>query len=217
MGEPAPTTVLIYYQSKERAREVRSLVSERFPQLSAHAVSTPEQAEALVGQADVIAGWGFPPALLTPRRETAMVPQVRGRRGRHHRGRHAAGPRSAHPHRRPGVRTPHGRVRHRLHAGSHAKYPARLAAAGATPLAAVSHPYAGGQDRGHRRVGDIGQEIVRRTAALDMRVVGWRRTPSPVPGVERVYAGLRRASSLSRRVRLPRHRAAPDAQHAGAV
>src|SRR5690606_19668854 len=46
-----------------------------------------------------------------------------------------------------------------------------------------------GKTVGIAGLGDIGQEIVRRAAALDMRVVGWRRTPSPAPGVERVYAG----------------------------
>src|SRR5690606_21574224 len=64
MNEAAPLTVLIYYQNEKRAEEVRSLVARRFPQLTVRAVSARGDAEALVEEADVIAGWGFPTDLL---------------------------------------------------------------------------------------------------------------------------------------------------------
>jgi phosphoglycerate dehydrogenase-like enzyme len=43
-----------------------------------------------------------------------------------------------------------------------------------------------GQTLGILGLGAIGAEVARRAAALDMRVIGTKRTPSPVPGVARV-------------------------------
>jgi len=38
-------------------------------------------------------------------------------------------------------------------------------------------------------LGDIGSAIARAVAANGMQVIGWRRTPAPLPVVDRVYAG----------------------------
>lgn len=46
-----------------------------------------------------------------------------------------------------------------------------------------------GQTLGILGLGAIGQELARKAAALEMRVVGTRRTPGPVEGVETVYGG----------------------------
>jgi phosphoglycerate dehydrogenase-like enzyme len=43
-----------------------------------------------------------------------------------------------------------------------------------------------GKTLGILGLGAIGQEVARKAAALEMRVIGTRRTPAPVPGVERV-------------------------------
>ncbi len=45
-----------------------------------------------------------------------------------------------------------------------------------------------GQTLGILGLGAIGQELARKAAALEMRVIGTRRTPDPVPQVEQVYA-----------------------------
>ena len=45
-----------------------------------------------------------------------------------------------------------------------------------------------GKTLGILGVGAIGQELARKAAALDMRVIGTRRTPTPVPHVDKVYA-----------------------------
>jgi glyoxylate/hydroxypyruvate reductase A len=50
----------------------------------------------------------------------------------------------------------------------------------------VSEPLAG-KTLGILGVGAIGREVARKAAALELRVIGTRRDPAPVPHVERVY------------------------------
>jgi phosphoglycerate dehydrogenase-like enzyme len=45
-----------------------------------------------------------------------------------------------------------------------------------------------GKTLGILGLGAIGHELARKAAALEMRVIGTKRTPAPVPHVERVYA-----------------------------
>ncbi|MGZ8230214.1 MAG: D-2-hydroxyacid dehydrogenase [Burkholderiales bacterium] len=51
----------------------------------------------------------------------------------------------------------------------------------------VSVPLAG-RTLGILGLGAIGQELARKASALEIRVIGTKRTPGPVPHVERVYA-----------------------------
>ena len=51
----------------------------------------------------------------------------------------------------------------------------------------MSVPLAG-KTLGILGLGAIGQELARKAAALEMRVIGTRRTPAPLPHVEKVYA-----------------------------
>ncbi|HYH41461.1 MAG TPA: NAD(P)-dependent oxidoreductase, partial [Burkholderiales bacterium] len=51
----------------------------------------------------------------------------------------------------------------------------------------MSVPLAG-KTLGILGLGAIGTELARKAAALEMRVIGTRRTPTPVPHVEKVYA-----------------------------
>ena len=51
----------------------------------------------------------------------------------------------------------------------------------------MSVPLAG-KTLGILGLGAIGQELARKAAALEMRVIGTKRTPAPLPHVERVYA-----------------------------
>jgi phosphoglycerate dehydrogenase-like enzyme len=50
----------------------------------------------------------------------------------------------------------------------------------------VSEPLAG-KTLGILGLGAVGQEVARKAAALELRVIGTRRTPAPVPHVERVH------------------------------
>jgi len=45
-----------------------------------------------------------------------------------------------------------------------------------------------GKTLGILGLGAVGQEVARKAAALEMRVIGTKRTPAPVPHVEKVYA-----------------------------
>lgn len=49
------------------------------------------------------------------------------------------------------------------------------------------NPTLAGTTLGILGVGTIGAELARKATALEMRVIGTRRTPAPVPHVERVY------------------------------
>lgn len=51
----------------------------------------------------------------------------------------------------------------------------------------VSAPIAG-KTLGILGLGAIGQELARKAAALEMKVIGTKRTPEPIPHVDRVYA-----------------------------
>lgn len=51
----------------------------------------------------------------------------------------------------------------------------------------VSEPLAG-KTLGILGLGTIGQELARKAAVLELRVIGTKRSPEAVPGVERVYA-----------------------------
>jgi glyoxylate/hydroxypyruvate reductase A len=51
----------------------------------------------------------------------------------------------------------------------------------------MSVPLAG-KTLGILGLGAVGQELARKASALEMRVIGTKRTPGPVPQVERVYA-----------------------------
>jgi glyoxylate/hydroxypyruvate reductase A len=61
----------------------------------------------------------------------------------------------------------------------------------------VSEPLAG-RTLGILGLGAIGQEVARKAAALELRVVGTRREPRPVPHVERVYPPDETAEVLGR-------------------
>jgi glyoxylate/hydroxypyruvate reductase A len=57
-------------------------------------------------------------------------------------------------------------------------------------------PLLAGQTLGILGLGAIGQELARKAAALEMRVIGTKRAPEPVDGVEHVYAGEESAEVL---------------------
>lgn len=189
MTAPDNVTVLIYYQNAKRAAEVQELVTQRFPELSVVAVSTPADAEAHVGQADVIAGWGFPPALLKEAGNLRWFHKF------------AAGvddivsadtlPETA------ALTRTDGRVFGRRMAEYVIAYmlaftqniPRILTQQAERQWKPFLTQRVAGKTVGIAGVGDIGQEIVRRAAALDMRVVGWRRSAEDVEGVERMYVG----------------------------
>ncbi|MFS8523255.1 MAG: D-2-hydroxyacid dehydrogenase [Limnochordales bacterium] len=189
MNEAAPLTVLIYYQNEKRAEEVRSLVARRFPQLTVRAVSARGDAEALVEEADVIAGWGFPTDLLARARRLRWFHKF------------AAGVDDVVA---AGTLPPQAvltRTDGRVFGRRMAEYVIAYMLAHSQNVPRILRQQAerrwkpfltttlAGRTVGIAGLGDIGQEIVRRAAALDMRVLGWRRSAGDVPGVERMYAG----------------------------
>jgi phosphoglycerate dehydrogenase-like enzyme len=59
-----PRTILVYHPDAAEARAYASLVELPRPSLTLHVVSTAEGAAALIGRAEVLYAWHFPPDLL---------------------------------------------------------------------------------------------------------------------------------------------------------
>lgn len=189
MPHDATVNVMIYYQDVQRARTVRDMVAAGFPELTVHAVSSPQDAERLVAEVDVIAGWGFPTALLAKATRLRWFHKL------------AAGvddivAAGTLPKQAVLTRTD-GRIFGRRMAEYAIAY--MLAFSQDIPRILrqqaerrwqpfVTQPLAG-KTVGVAGVGEIGSEVVQRAAALGMRVVGWRRSAGDVDGVERMYVG----------------------------
>ncbi|MFO7312417.1 MAG: D-2-hydroxyacid dehydrogenase [Bacillota bacterium] len=186
--EPKPQ-LLVYYRDPRRAQTVRDIVQARFPDLTIHTASTPEEAEPVLDKVEIITGWGVPPALLSKAKRLRWFHKL------------AAGVddvvlSGALP---PGViltRTD-GRVFARRMAEYVIAYILAFCQDVRRILAQQARrewkPFltatAAGRTLGVAGVGDIGQEVARLASALGMRVVGWRRSQGHVEGVERMYAG----------------------------
>lgn len=181
--------MLIYSKKAEGPEALRRLVLERFPELTVHVASTPHEAEAVLGQVEVIAGWGFPPELLAKARRLRWFHKL------------GAGvddlvlSQALPPH---VVLT---RTDGRVFARRMAEYVMAYILAFCQDIrrivaqqqARAWQPFvtqtAAGRTVGVAGVGDIGREVARLAAALDMRAVGWRRSPGDVAPVEKMYAG----------------------------
>lgn len=186
--EPKPP-LLVYYRDPQRAQAVRDIVQARFPDLTIYTASTPEEAEPVLDRVEIIAGWGCPPGLLSKASRLRWFHKL------------AAGVddlvlSGALP---PGVVLT--RTDGRVFARRMAEYVIAYILAFCQDIRRIlaqqaRHEWkpfltstAAGRTLGVAGVGDIGAEVARLAAALGMRVVGWRRSPGPVEGVERMYAG----------------------------
>ncbi|HEY8418159.1 MAG TPA: D-2-hydroxyacid dehydrogenase [Limnochordales bacterium] len=181
--------LLIYHIKPERVRIVRDRVRARFPDLTVHTASTPAEAEAVIDRVEIVAGWAFPSPLLAKAGRLRWFHKL------------AAGVddvvlSGALP---AGVMLT--RTDGRVFAGRMAEYVIAYILAFcqgirrslAQQQARRWRPFltrtAAGSTVGVAGVGDIGREVARKAAALGMRVVGWRRSPGAVEGVERMYSG----------------------------
>ena len=61
MARPAPVSVLVYHPYE--AQHYASLIKAPDRRVTVHAASTPGEAARLIGEADVLYAWRFPPAL----------------------------------------------------------------------------------------------------------------------------------------------------------
>lgn len=182
-------TMLIYYENVKRADEMATVVRERFPQISVNVATSPEQGRAAIGDAEIVVGWGTPKGLLeqAPRLkwfhklgagvdDLMMTEQIP-----------------------PGVVLT--RTDGTVFAERMAEYVVAYMLAFSQNVRRILNQQAerqwnpfvtemiAGKTVGVAGVGDIGQEVARKAAALDMHVVGWRRSPGDVEGIRRMYAG----------------------------
>jgi len=181
--------VLVYHINPQRARSVQDGVRARFPNLTVHVASTPAEAETVVDRVEIIAGWGFPSGLLARAGRLRWFHKL------------AAGVddvvlSGALP---AGVILT--RTDGRVFAGRMAEYVLAYILAFCQGIRRClaqqqTHKWepfltrlAAGSTVGVAGVGDIGREVARKAAALGMRVVGWRRSPGPVEGIEKMYFG----------------------------
>lgn len=186
---PANPNVLIYYENVSRAQEIAAFVRARFPELSLQVATTPEAGRAAVPTADIVVGWGTPPGLLqnAPRLkwfhklgagvdDIVLSEQLP-----------------------PDVLLT--RTDGTVFAPRMAEYCIAYMLAFSQNVRRVLaqqqqrawKPFVtdmlAGKTVGVAGVGDIGQEIARKAAALDMHVIGWRRSPGDVQHVDDMYVG----------------------------
>ncbi|MFS8665464.1 MAG: D-2-hydroxyacid dehydrogenase [Limnochordales bacterium] len=185
----AKPELLIYNANPQRAAGVRDIVQARFPDLTIYTASDPAEAEAVIDRVEIIASGMLPAHLLAKAKNLRWLHKLQA-----------------------GVddvvvsgALPAGVVLTRTDGRVFAR---RMAEHVIAYILALSHdirrivlqqqarewrPFVtrtvAGRTVGVAGVGDIGAEVARLAAAMGMRVVGWRRSPQPVPGVERMYAG----------------------------
>lgn len=187
--DAAKRNLLLYYTNASRAEEIETLITERFPQLSVRVATNPDEAFASIADSDIVVGWGTPPGLLE------QAPRLRWF--------HKLG--AGVDDLMLGDQIPEHVILTRTDGAVFAERMAEYAIAymlsftqnvprilkqqrerSWTPF--VTHMIAG-QTVGVAGVGDIGSAVARKAAALDARVVGWRRSPGDVEHVDRMYAG----------------------------
>lgn len=182
-------SLLIYYENETRAQQIAAMVAERFPQLSPRVATTPDAAAGAVADAEIIVGWGLPVKLL---REATRL-----------RWFHKLG---------AGVDdlimvdglpsdVTLTRTDGKVFGARMAEYTIAYVLAHTQNVRRILQQQAAGKWEpfitdtiagktiGVAGVGDIGSEVVRKAAALDMNVVGWRRSAVDVEGVSRTYVG----------------------------
>lgn len=186
---PERKNLLLYYENAERAAEIETLIEERFPQLSVTRATKAEEAFAAVADAHIVVGWGTPPGLLD------NAPHVRWF--------HKLG--AGVDDLTLGDEIPDHvtltRTDGAVFAERMAEYtiaymlaftqnvPRILRQQRAREWTPFVTNVIAGQTVGVAGVGDIGSAVARKAAALDARVVGWRRSPGDVEHVDRMYAG----------------------------
>ncbi|MBO8140638.1 MAG: D-2-hydroxyacid dehydrogenase [Firmicutes bacterium] len=189
MASSKRVTLLIYHPAREQALQIRDVVAARFPQLCIGVAATAEQARPLVAGADIIAGWGFPPELLAGARRLRWFHKL------------GAGVDDLVLSDRLPAEVVLTRTNGRVFARRMAEYVMAYILAFCQDIRRVVRqqqarrwqPFlpktAAGRTVGVAGLGDIGTEVAQLATAMGMRVVGWRRSPAAVGGVERVYAG----------------------------
>jgi phosphoglycerate dehydrogenase-like enzyme len=191
VARPAPVSVLVYHPYE--AKHYASLVQAPGNRVTVHVASTPGEAARLIGEADVLYAWRFPPALYARAARLRWL-QVMGAGVEWALGPEL--PAGVVVTRAPGVFGPWMaeyvlgwclRVTQRIPAYLDAQrrrrwmpdiLPKRL---GGTTMAIVG-------------LGDIGREIARTARAVGMRVIGVSRSGRKLPEAHRVY----RVSALAR-------------------
>lgn len=181
--------LLLYYEREDRARELKALVEEGFPQLPVTLALRPEEAFAAASDAEILVGWGTPPGLLK------QAPKLRWF--------HKLG--AGVDDLMLGDEVPDHVVLTRTDGSVFAE---RMAEYCLTYMLAFCQdalrifrqqsrrewtPFRteriADKTIGVAGVGDIGGAVARKAAALGARVIGWRRSPGDVEGIDRMYAG----------------------------
>lgn len=187
-GKAGPN-LLLYYENVARAEEMAELIRARFPQLPLHVATTPATGHDAITQAEIVVGWGTPTGMLHE------APQLKWF--------HKLG---------AGVddlvlgdEIPDGVVLTRtdgtVFATRMAEYCVAYMFAFSQNVRRIVdqqkeqqwNPFVtellAGKTVGVAGVGDIGGEVARKAAALDMNVIGWRRSPGDVEHVAKMYSG----------------------------
>lgn len=189
-------SILVYNPEAAQARAYADLIRLPRRDMTVHVASTPEEAAALIGQAEILYAWKFPPALLSRASKLRWI-QVMG----------AGVERFLVPELPP-------RVILTRAAGIFGPWMAEYTVAWCLWVtqrierfrrqqrerrwAPVDPVGLRGTTLGVIGLGDIGRHIARAASALGMRVIGVTRSGRPVPGAERVYRAAAIGAALAR-------------------
>lgn len=181
--------LLVFCPEPEEAERYRALILARHPGASVVGASSAEQAEPHIHRAEVLLGWKVPAALL--RRATRL------------RWMHVTGagvedlvlgnalPEHVRLTRCDGALLAPRMIEYVL--GAIYARTQKFHLAWTQQRESVWRPYmvdrAEGSMLGVAGLGDIGEAIARRAVANGFKVIGWRRSPKAVPGLERVFVG----------------------------
>ncbi|HEX2826202.1 MAG TPA: D-2-hydroxyacid dehydrogenase [Burkholderiales bacterium] len=181
--------ILVYSPRAGEAEEYAALIRTARPRSNLAAAATPEAFHAEIGSAEILMGWWFPadafrhaPRLRWIHKVSAGVEDVVYGQP------HAPGVALTRSH---GALIAPRMVEYVL--GAIYAHTQRFDLAERQQRAKVWTLYLNGLAQGLTvgiaGLGDIGRAVAAGVARNGMRVIGWRRTPDAVQGVERVYAG----------------------------
>jgi len=187
MKRSAPE-ILVFVPAPGDAERYRSLIRDRYPQARIHTAATPEEAEGVIPDTEILFGWMVPPALLEKARRLRWMQKT------------GAGVEDVLVSGLPDTVTL-TRSDGSLLAPRMIEYVLGAVYAHTQKFDRARQQQAGhlwdyfmvdrasGKTLAIAGLGDIGRRLAERAAANEFRVLGWRRTARAVPRVEMVYSG----------------------------
>jgi len=186
--KPDAPEILVFVPAPGDVERYRELIRQRYPQVRVHAAATPEAAEKVISEIEILFGWMVPPTLLRKARRLRWIQKT----GAGVEDVLASGlPEQVTLTRSDGSLLAPRMLEYVL--GAIYAHTQKFDRAREQQAARVWDYFmvdrAGGRTLGIAGLGDIGRRLAERAVANDFRVIGWKRGGDTVPFVEQVYTG----------------------------